>query len=93
MLNISIFSLTFPLLYRIHEATLDFIEDHDAKDEEHYHEGETIAKGEPREVALTQGDILKGLNDRTHWIGHNQGTKRTRRHHTDGIDYRCGIHP
>ena len=56
------------MLNRIHEGALDFIEDNNAEEKENHHEGETIAKGGPGEIALAQGSVLEGLDDGGHRV-------------------------
>ena len=77
----------------IHEGALYFVEDDHTEYEEDGHEGETVAEGEPGEVALTEGRIFEGLNDGGHWVGHYDGTESIIGNHRDGIDDGGGVHP
>ncbi len=81
------------ILNGIHEGALYFVEDHHTEYEEDGHEGEAVAEGEPGEVALAEGRIFEGLDDRGHWVGHYDGTESIIRNHRDGIDYGGGVHP
>ena len=81
------------MLNRIHEGTLDLIEDNNAEEKEDHHKGETIAKGGPGEIALAQGSVLEGLDDGGHRVEHNQRAESAFWYHTDRIDDGGGVHP
>ena len=81
------------MLNSVHERALHLVEDNDAPEHEDAHEGEAIAEGAPREIALTKGGIFEGLDDRGHGVQHDDGVQGLVSDHTDRIDNRGSIHP
>lgn len=84
---------TATLSHCIHESLLDLVEDEDAEKHKKRHEGEAVAEGAPREVALTKCDELKGLNNGGEWVGKDEGVETGIGDHAEGIDNRGGVHP
>ena len=56
-------TLSFPLLYCIHEVTLDAVEDDDGEEEGDAHEDGAVEKAAPVEGATTHAAVLEGFED------------------------------
>ena len=95
----TIVSMAFTFLHRIHKTLLDFVENHNTQPQKNYHKCKTVGEPAPAdEGSGTKETVLESLDDGGHGVEEHNGVEIHSCHYLafhlgEGIDDRRGVHP